>query len=51
MIKFLTHKSEHRGIYALMSELTYEIVELQDAIKSLRADIEDLTDFVEDNLD
>lgn len=51
MIKFLTHKNEHRGIYALCSELTYEIVELQDAIKSLRQDIEDLTDFVEDNLD
>lgn len=51
MFKFLTHKSEHRGIYAVCNELTYEIIELQDAIKSLRQDIEDLTDFVEEHLD
>lgn len=51
MVAFFTHKTEHRGIDAWANQLTYEIVALQAAIKSLREDIDDLTDFVEDNLD
>ena len=42
------HQNNHRGIEALLNELTFAIVDLRDEVQELREDVDYLVDFLDD---